>query len=79
MLNIKQIKMKKIILSLIVIATLSTSCRKAHTCTCTTLQPGIDAFTTAVTIDNTNSKATTTCNSWAMTVAGTATTTCQIQ
>ncbi len=71
--------MKKIILSLIAVAALSTSCRKAYTCTCTTLQPGIDNFKTVVTIDNSKSKATTTCNSWAMTVAGTATTTCEIQ
>jgi|GEM_PF-3413377 hypothetical protein len=71
--------MKKIILSLIIVAALSTSCRKAHTCTCTTLQPGINDFTTVVTIDNTNSKASTTCTGFGMTVAGTATTTCEIQ
>ena len=78
MILLKKTKMKKIILPLIIV-TLSTSCRKAYTCTCTTLQPGIDDFKTVVTVDNTKSKASTVCNSWAMTVAGTATTTCALQ
>ena len=71
--------MKKIILSLIAVMAISSSCRKAYTCTCTTLQPGIDNFITTNTIDNTATKAKTVCSSWQMTVAGTATTTCQIQ
>ena len=71
--------MKKIILSLVIVTVFSTSCRKAHTCTCTTMQPGVDDFTTTVTIKNTNSKASETCTGFGMTVAGTATTTCEIQ
>ena len=71
--------MKKIFLSVITFAFLVTSCRKAYTCTCTTLQPGIDNFNTVVTIDNTHSKAATTCSSFALTVAQTATTTCVLK
>ncbi|HXB39743.1 MAG TPA: hypothetical protein VNZ49_04325 [Bacteroidia bacterium] len=71
--------MRKTILIMIAAIALSTSCRKAYTCTCVTQQPGIEDFKTVVTIDNTQSKAKTTCNSWSMTVAGTATTNCTIQ
>ena len=73
--------MKKVILSLVVVAVLSTaSCKKNYTCTCTTTFTGGTSpnVTTTTTIDNTKSKATTACNGLASSVAGVASTTCSI-
>ena len=71
--------MEKLIPVLVVITFLFASCRKAYTCTCTTLQPGIANFNTVVTVDNTHSKAKEVCNSFGLTVAETATTTCVLK
>jgi hypothetical protein len=71
--------MHKIIISLIVIVALSTSCRKSYNCTCTTAQPGVDIVTTTENIDNFKNKANTICTNIGITIAGTATTTCAIQ
>ena len=70
--------MKKVILSLVVVAALSTACKKNYTCKCT-ITDGTTTTTSTSTIDNTKSKATTACNGASATVAGTETTTCSIQ
>lgn len=74
--------MKKVILSLVVVAALSTaSCKKNYTCTCTVVYSGAFAgqpnTVTTVTIDNTKSKATTACNGLVVSTAG-ATETCSL-
>ncbi len=76
--------MKKVILSLVVVAALSTvSCKKNYTCQCTTTYSGVFAGTpntvTNTTIDNTKSKAKTACDGLSSTVAGASSTTCAIQ
>ena len=75
----KKLKMKQIILSLIIVATLSASCRKQYNCVCTTAQPGVDIVNTSETITNFKNKANTICTNIGITIAGTATTTCAIQ
>ncbi|HTA61487.1 MAG TPA: hypothetical protein VK835_03490 [Bacteroidia bacterium] len=49
--------MKKVILSLVVVAALSTSCKKDYTCTCT----ATGGYSVSATIHDTKSKATTAC------------------
>lgn len=68
----KTIFMKKVILSLVVVAALSTvSCKKNYTCTCTIVYSGALAgtpnATITYTIDDTKSKAKTACTSDATT------------
>ncbi|HEX7414826.1 MAG TPA: hypothetical protein VF411_12355, partial [Bacteroidia bacterium] len=70
--------MKKIVLSLVIIAAVSTSCRKPYYCVCTIMQPNINNVTTTVTIDNTRQKASYTCNDIQLIVVGTSSTTCYI-
>ncbi len=76
--------MKKVILSLVVVAALSTaSCKKNYTCTCTVTIPGLANETVSYTIDDTKSKAKTACTAEQTTAtsvyAGTgATATCAI-
>ncbi len=57
---------------------LCTSCRKPHTCVCTTLQPNINPVTNSVVIDNREIKAFSICTSMNLTIINTATTTCSI-
>ena len=68
--------MKKIILSLVVIAALSTACKKNYNCVCSGTSGGLSVSTNAI-IDNTKSKATTACNAKA--TAGGPSYTCSIQ
>jgi hypothetical protein len=52
--------MKKVILSLVVVAALSTACKKNYTCTCTV--GGTGGLTTSTTFKATKSTATSDCN-----------------
>ena len=69
--------MKKVILSLVVVAALSTACKKNYTCKCT-ITDGTTTTTSTTTIDNTKSKATTACNGGNSSSNG-VTSTCTIQ
>jgi hypothetical protein len=63
--------MKKVILSLITVGALSiVSCKKNYNCVCTIAQPGFPYMTTTTVIDDTKSKATTTCTALANSAAG---------
>ena len=64
--------MKKIILSLLIIVALSimVSCKKDYNCVCTISQTGFPNATTTTVIDDTKSKATTTCTGLANPAAG---------
>ena len=70
--------MKKVILSLVVVASLAAvSCKKNYNCVCTYTYAGITETATTV-INNTKSKATTACTALATTVNGVSET-CAIQ
>ena len=69
--------MKKIILSLVVIAALSTACKRNHSCVCTVVDGSITTTGTSE-IDDTKSNAAATCASYTVAVNG-GTETCVIK
>ena len=69
--------MKKVILSLVVVAALATSCKKDYNCVCTVTSGGARVSATTV-IHDTKSKAKTACTADQTTVGG-VTSSCAIQ
>jgi hypothetical protein len=72
--------MKKIILSLIIVAALSISCKKNYNCVCNGALYGGQTTNVTIIVNDTKSKAKTTCaNYQTSSTVGTETITCSIQ